>query len=118
MKKLNRKIKILLQKKKELINFSTFSKHLYLKDKDFLYAKRVGGPVDFVLCTYQDINPKAKKLGFGMIAKGKKLLPSLKKKNLLNILLFLKILLCIIKEEILLFILFKNGLIIIINFNN
>ena len=68
-------------KKKELINFSTFSKHLYLKDKDFLYAKRVGGPVDFVLCTYQDINPKAKKLGFGMIAKGKKLLPSLNRKK-------------------------------------
>ena len=68
-------------KKRELINFSTFNKHLYLKDKDFLYAKRIGGPVDFVLCTYQEINPKAKKLGYGVVNKGKKLLPSLHKKK-------------------------------------
>ena len=38
------------------IDFSTFDKHLYLHDNDFLYAKRIGGPVDFVLCSYQEIN--------------------------------------------------------------
>ena len=31
-----------------LIDFSVFDKHLYLHDNDFLYAKRVGGPVDCV----------------------------------------------------------------------
>ena len=40
----------------KLIDFSTFNKHLFLKDNDFLYAKRVGGPVDYILCSYQDIN--------------------------------------------------------------
>ena len=58
--------------KKELIDFSTFNRHLYLRDNDFLYAKRVGGPVDFVLCTYQDINPRAKRSGLPQIVKGKK----------------------------------------------
>ena len=58
--------------KKELIDFSTFNRHLYLRDNDFLYAKRVGGPVDFVLCTYQDINPRAKKSNLPQIMKGKK----------------------------------------------
>ena len=48
------------EKKLKLIDFTTFNKHLYLRDNDFLYAKRVGGPVDFVLCTYQDINQKSK----------------------------------------------------------
>ena len=38
------------------IDFATFDKHLYLHDNDFLYAKRIGGPVDFVLCSYQEIN--------------------------------------------------------------
>ena len=46
--------------KQELIDFSTFKQHLFLKDNDFLYAKRVGGPVDFVLCSYQEINKKLK----------------------------------------------------------
>ena len=32
--------------KDKIIDFSTFKKHLYLRDNDFLYAKRVGGPVD------------------------------------------------------------------------
>ena len=58
--------------KKELIDFSTFNRHLYLRDNDFLYAKRVGGPVDFILCTYQDINPKSKKTHLPQIVKGKK----------------------------------------------
>ena len=44
----------------KLIDFSTFKKHLYLKDNDFLYANRVDGPVDYILCPYQDINQKAK----------------------------------------------------------
>ena len=46
--------------KEKIIDFSTFKKHLYLRDNDFLYAKRVGGPVDYALCTYQDINKNAK----------------------------------------------------------
>ena len=53
-------INVKSEKKLKIIDFTTFNKHLYLRDNDFLYAKRVGGPVDFVLCTYQDINPKAK----------------------------------------------------------
>ena len=55
--------KINLEKGKsqsKLIDFSTFNKHLFLKDNDFLYAKRVGGPVDYILCSYQDINKKSK----------------------------------------------------------
>ena len=46
--------------KPQLIDFSTFKQHLFLKDNDFLYAKRVGGPVDFALCSYQEINKKMK----------------------------------------------------------
>lgn len=70
--------------KNKIIDFSTFNKHLYLHDNDFLYAKRVGGPVDYVLCTYQDINQKSKfssiknkHFGFGT----KKKLPSIGKKR-------------------------------------
>ena len=70
--------------KDKIIDFSTFKMHLYLRDNDFLYAKRVGGPVDYALCTYQDINKKSKfnsnKLkifGFG----SKKKLPSIGKKR-------------------------------------
>ena len=44
----------------EVIDFSTFKQHLFLKDNDFLYAKRVGGPVDFALCSYQEINKRLK----------------------------------------------------------
>ncbi len=47
----------------EIIDFSTFKQHLFLKDNDFLYAKRVGGPVDFALCSYQEIN---KRLNFDL----------------------------------------------------
>ena len=54
------KINIEKSKASKLIDFSTFNKHLFLKDNDFLYAKRVGGPVDYVLCSYQDINKKSK----------------------------------------------------------
>ena len=57
-------------KKPELIDFSTFKQHLFLKDNDFLYAKRVGGPVDFVLCSYQDINKKMK-IDFGKMSSNK-----------------------------------------------
>ena len=57
-------------RKQELIDFSTFKQHLFLKDNDFLYAKRVGGPVDFVLCSYQDINKKMK-IDFGKMASNK-----------------------------------------------
>ena len=75
-----------VQQKKEpkskLIDFTTFNKHLYLRDNDFLYAKKVGGPVDFVLCTYQDINPKSKIIPANTQAlSGRKKLPSLGKKS-------------------------------------
>ena len=76
------KINLLENKRKlKLIDFTTFNKHLYLRDNDFLYAKRAGGPVDFVLCTYQDINPKSKMRNSQSL--GRKILPSLnnKKKN-------------------------------------
>ena len=68
--------------KSKLIDFTTFNKHLYLRDNDFLYAKKVGGPVDFVLCTYQDINPKSKIIPANTQAlSGRKKLPSLGKKS-------------------------------------
>ena len=59
-----------IQPKQELIDFSTFKQHLFLKDNDFLYAKRVGGPVDFVLCSYQEINKKMK-IDFGKMSSHK-----------------------------------------------
>ena len=49
--------KLKLAKKNEPIDFSNFKEHLFLRDNDFLYAKRVGGPVDFALCSFSDINP-------------------------------------------------------------
>ena len=54
------KIKNIKVTKKEPIDFSTFKQHLFLRDNDFLYAKRVGGPVDFVLCSYKEINKNFK----------------------------------------------------------
>ena len=70
------------EKKQKIIDFTTFNKHLYLRDNDFLYAKRVGGPVDFVLCTYQDINPKSKiNNNMSQNLGGRKMLPSLNKKK-------------------------------------
>ena len=70
--------------KEKIIDFSTFKKHLYLRDNDFLYAKRVGGPVDYVLCSYQDINKNSKfntnrirNFGYG----SKKKLPSIGKRR-------------------------------------
>ena len=81
------KTKVLSKREKskdKIIDFSNFKQHLYLRDNDFLYAKRIGGPVDFVLCTYQDINKKSKfntnktkHLSLG----NKKTLPSLAKKR-------------------------------------
>ena len=64
MSKTESYIKINIIKKTKLIDFSTFKSYLFLKENDFLYAKRVGGPFDFVLCSYQDINPNFKKLKF------------------------------------------------------
>ena len=76
-------INIKTEKKPKIIDFTTFNKHLYLRDNDFLYAKRVAGPVDFILCTYQDINPKSKiNNNASQNIGGKKILPSLKKKNM------------------------------------
>ena len=75
-------INIKTEKKPKIIDFTTFNKHLYLRDNDFLYAKRVGGPVDFVLCTYQDINPKSKiNSNVSQNIGGRKILPSLNKKK-------------------------------------
>ena len=57
-------IKINVIKKTKLIDFSTFKSYLFLKENDFLYARRVGGPFDYVLCSYEDINPNFKKIKF------------------------------------------------------
>ena len=48
--------KIKFPKKNEPIDFSTFKQHLFLRDNDFLYVRRVGGPVDFALCSFSEIN--------------------------------------------------------------
>ena len=53
--------KLKLAKKNEPIDFSTFKEYLFLRDNDFLYARRVGGPVDFALCSFSDINPNKEK---------------------------------------------------------
>ena len=53
-------IKIKKKKKLEAIDFSTFKQYLLLRDNDFLYAKRIGGPLDFALCSYKDINKNFK----------------------------------------------------------
>ena len=69
------------EKKPKYIDFTTFNKYLYLRDNDFLYAKRMGGPVDFVLCSYQDINPKSKITNnLSQNIGGRKILPSIKGK--------------------------------------
>ena len=68
------------KKPSKLIDFSTFNKHLYLKDNDFLYAKRVGGPVDYILCSYQEINHKAKISNNTLQSINKRKLVPLKKK--------------------------------------
>ena len=68
-----------IKKNPKLIDFTKFTKHLYLRDNDFLYAKRKGGPVDFVLCTYQDINPKSKMRNSQSL--GRKILPAIKSSN-------------------------------------
>ena len=79
--------KINLEKGKsqsKLIDFSTFNKHLFLKDNDFLYAKRVGGPVDYILCSYQDINKKSKMSSNVVQLKKKKLDPIKRKANIVE----------------------------------
>ena len=65
----------------KIIDFSTFNKHLYLKDNDFLYAKRVGGVMDYILCSYQEINKKSKISSNVVQLKKKKLDPIKKKTN-------------------------------------
>ena len=57
-------VKINLIRKSNLINFSTFKSYLFFKENDFLYAKRVGGPYDYVFCSYHDINPSFKSVKF------------------------------------------------------
>ena len=48
-------------KKKKIIDFSTFDKHNYLRDNDFLYCRRVGNPVEYIECVYSELMPKDKK---------------------------------------------------------
>ena len=57
-------VKINLIRKSNLINFSTFKSYLFFKENDFLYAKRVGGPYDYVFCSYHDKNPSFKSVKF------------------------------------------------------
>ena len=75
------KINLESSKTSKLIDFSTFNKHLYLKDNDFLYAKRVGGVMDYILCSYQEINKKSKISSNVVQLKKKKLNPIKKKIN-------------------------------------
>jgi energy-coupling factor transporter ATP-binding protein EcfA2 len=53
--------KMPLQKKKEIIDFTTFNKYLYLRDNEFLYCKRVGNPIQFIECVYSELMPKKDK---------------------------------------------------------
>lgn len=39
-----------------VINFTSFTNHLYLKDTEFLYAIRMGGPLDYHLCSFNTIS--------------------------------------------------------------
>ena len=57
-------VKINLIRKTNLIDSSTFKSYLFLKENDFLYAKRVAGPYDYILCSYHDINPSFKSVKF------------------------------------------------------
>ena len=57
-------VKINLIRKTNLIDSSTFKSYLFLKENDFLYAKRVAGPYDYILCSYYDINPSFKSVKF------------------------------------------------------
>ena len=75
------KINLESSKTSKLIDFSTFNKHLYLKDNDFLYAKRVGGVMEYILCSYQEINKKSKISSNVVQLKKKKLNPIKKKIN-------------------------------------
>jgi len=44
-----------------IIDFSTFIKHEYLTDNEFLYCKRVGNPIEFIECVYSELVSKDKK---------------------------------------------------------
>ena len=46
---------------KPIIDFSTFIKHEYLTDNEFLYSKRVGNPIEFIECVYSELVSKDKK---------------------------------------------------------
>jgi len=53
-------------KPNQIVDFITYYKHLTLTDNEFLYYKRVGNPVEYVECHYEDIqisknNPLVKK---------------------------------------------------------
>ena len=40
----------------KIIDFQKYYKYLTLTDNEFLYYKRVGSPIEFSECAYQDIN--------------------------------------------------------------
>ena len=40
---------------KKIIDFSTYTKHLTLIDNEFLYCKRVGNPIEYIECKYEDL---------------------------------------------------------------
>ena len=44
-----------------VIDFSSFIKHEYLTDNEFLYCKRVGNPIEFIECVYSELVSKDKK---------------------------------------------------------
>jgi len=44
-----------------ILDFSTFIKHEYLTDNEFLYCKRVGNPIEFIECVYSELVSKDKK---------------------------------------------------------
>jgi len=47
-------------KPNQIVDFTTYYKHLTLTDNEFLYYKNVGNAIEYVECHYQEINePKS-----------------------------------------------------------
>ena len=42
----------------KIIDFSTYNKHQYLLDNEFIYFKRVGNSIEFIECQYSDLTSK------------------------------------------------------------
>jgi hypothetical protein len=45
----------LKRKPKDVVDFTEFQKNKYLLDNEFLYLKRVGNPIEYVECTYEEL---------------------------------------------------------------